>query len=105
MTSIVEKLIAAHSDQQFVFATTKREVFAVLDEIRNIVGTMEDFAQFPEGANGAVLFALLKNASTGCPDAGDFNHVHQGCQAALSTAFGVLREEIDWSPGLNLRQD
>ena len=105
MTSIVEKLILAHSDKQFVFATKKREVFARLDEIRNIVEAMEDFAQFPEGANGAVLYALLKNASTSCPDTGDFNDVHQGCQAALSTAFGVLREEIEWFPGLNRRKD
>jgi hypothetical protein len=105
MTSIVEKLIAAHPDKQFVFATTKREVLAALDEIRNVVEAMEDFAQFPEGTNGVVLFALLQNASTSCPDAGDFDHVHQGCQAALRTAFGVLREEIDWFPGLNRRKD
>ena len=105
MTSIVKKLIAAHSDKQFVFPTTKREVFATLDELRNIVEAMENFAQFPEGANGAVLYALLKNASTTCPDVGDFNHVHQGCEAALSTAFAVLREEIDWFPDLNRRKE
>jgi hypothetical protein len=105
MSSIVEKLIAAHSEKQFVFATSKREVLVALDEIRNIVAAMEDFAQFPEGANGAVLYALLKNASTSCPDAGDFNYVHQGCEAALRTAFVVLREEIDWFPVLNRRKD
>ena len=95
MASIVEELIAAHSDTQFVFATNKREVFAALEQIGKIVGAMEDFAQFPEGANGAVLYALLKNASTSCPDAGDFNLIHQGCQKALSAAFSVLREKID----------
>jgi hypothetical protein len=105
MTSIVEKLIAVHPESQFVVATTKREVFAALDEIRNTVEAMEDFAQFPEGSNGTVLYALLKRASKGCPDWGDFNYVHQGCLAALNTAFEVLGREIDWFPGLNHRKE
>ena len=94
MATIVERLIAAHADTQFVLATTKSDVLAALDEIRDLIGTMEDFKQFPEGANGAILFALLKHASTTCPDVGDFNYVYQGCQAALNTTFRVLSDEV-----------
>jgi hypothetical protein len=98
-SSIVEKLIAAHDDQQFVLATTRHDVLAVLDRIKGDVQQMEDFTQFPEGADGVILFALLKDRSRTCPDAGDFNQLYQGCQAALSTAFKVLEREIDWFPG------
>lgn len=98
-SSIVEKLIAAHDDKQFVLATTKHDVLAVLDRIKSAVQQMEDFTQFPEGPDGAILFALLHDRSRTCPDAGDFNRLYQGCQAALSTAFKVLGQEIDWFPG------
>jgi len=57
MSSLVEKLIAAHSENQFVAATTKREVFAVLGKIRSTVEAMEDFTQFPEGP--AAQFSML----------------------------------------------
>ena len=96
MTSIVERLIATHPDTQFVYPTTRQDVFAALDELRQVVEAMDDFSEFPEGANGAVIYALLKRASTTCPDAADFNDAHQGCQAALSTAFDVLSRETEW---------
>jgi hypothetical protein len=44
-----------------------------LDRIKSRVEAMEDFTQFPEGPAGAILFALLREASDMCPDAGDFN--------------------------------
>ena len=61
MTSIVEKLIDAHSEKQFVVATTKREVFATLDEIRRTVEAMEDFEQFPEGSSGVILYGSVED--------------------------------------------
>lgn len=99
MTSIVDKLIAAHADGPFVTATNKRDVRASLDEIRDVIEGMDDFSRFPEGASGAILYALLKAASRRCPDLGDFDHVHQGYQAALGAAFVVLRDETAWFPG------
>ena len=98
-SSLVEKLIAAHADKPFVVATTKHDVLAVLDRIKSAVQQMEDFTHFPEGTNGAILFTLLQDGSSACPDAGDFGHLYQGCKAALSTAFRVLEQEIDWFPG------
>lgn len=105
MASIVAKLIAAHPDEQFVFATTKRDVVAALDAIRSTVEAMGEFEQFPEGSNGVILYAMLKNAAITCPDTGDFGYIHQGCQAALSTAFEVINRETDWFPATNGSRD
>jgi hypothetical protein len=93
MSSLVEELIVAQPAEQIVLATTKREVFATLDAIRSTVEKMEEFTQFPEGSRGAILYALLKDASKSCPDVGDFNYIHQGCQAVLSAAFKVLSKQ------------
>ena len=98
MASIVERLIATHPDKQFVYPTTKQDVLVALDELRHVIEAMDDFAQFPEGANGAVIYALLKRASSTSPDAGDFNYLHQGCQAAMRTAFEVLSASVLYPP-------
>jgi hypothetical protein len=105
MPSIVDTLIATHPDGPFVYATTKPEVLATLDAIRRTIEAMPDFERFPEGSIGAVLYATLRHASTACPDPGDLNQVHQGCQAALSTAFRVISEDIDWFPSRNRPAD
>jgi hypothetical protein len=98
-STIVERLIAAHGGTPFLAAVTKRDVNMALDRIKSRVEAMEDFTQFPEGPAGAILFALLREASDMCPDAGDFNGVYQGYQAALTAAFTLLAAEIDWFPG------
>ena len=105
MSSVIDKLFAAYAEKEFVTATTKPEVFAMLDEVRRTVEAMEDFTQFPDGPSGVVLYALLENASRTCPDIGDFNYVHQGYEAVLNTAFKVLSEEIDWFPVSNPRRE
>jgi len=59
---------------------------------------MDDFDKFPEGAIGAILYAVLKNASETCPDVSDFGYVQQACSMAIDTAFEVIASEVEWFP-------
>jgi hypothetical protein len=95
MNSIVNKLNSAYP-KDWILPTSKTEALRTLDLIKATIEAMDDFDHFPEGDTGVILYALLKNGSCTCPDAGDFNYYHQGCEQILKTAFQVIAEEIRW---------
>ena len=94
MPTVAEKMIASYppESQSFVFDTSKEEAIRFLKGLANTIEEMEPFDRFPEGAQGVVLYALLKDLAWSCPDIGDFNYVRQGCHQVLDAAFGVLAE-------------
>ena len=88
----------AYPHKEYVHAATKSDVYQVLDRVRERVEDMGDFTAFPEGAPGVVLYALLKNAASACPDVGDFNYVRQGFEAILKASWDDIADTTEWFP-------
>ena len=91
---IMENAINRCSEVNILFPTTKDNVLKLLDTLRSSIMELDDFTEFPEGADGVILFALLKQTSNNCPDAGDFNHIYQGYQSVLEAAFKTIKEDV-----------
>lgn len=94
MSNILGNIINRYSEVNYIFPTTKDDVLELLDALKSSIEEMEEFTEFPQGADGVILFALLQKSSHSCPDAGDFNYIYQGYRSVLETAFKTVKEDV-----------
>lgn len=90
----MENINNGETNADYLFPTTKDNVLEMLDTLKKSVMEMEDFTEFHEGADGVILYALLKQSSHKCPDVGDFNYIYQGYQSVLEATFKTIKDDV-----------
>jgi hypothetical protein len=95
---IVEQLKSSYSDNErsFILKTNKETAIHRLREIEREIMALPDFDSFPEGANGVILYCMLKAEAQQCPDLGDFSYRRQGYEKMVQVSFEVIATETSW---------
>ncbi len=96
MSANVPRLLQNYPEKEFIRATTQREVFDLLVALKDWTAKQPNLSEFPEGACGVVICALLDLASVSCPDVGDFSHIYHGMQKILKASYDEISREIKW---------
>jgi len=95
MTTFAERMTTGYPEPAFVRPAMKADAVRLLDNLRSEILGLEEFSTFPEGADGVVIYALLKRASRACPDLGDFNYIHQGLKLVLDASHQEIATNTD----------
>lgn len=79
------------TETQLIFETSKDQVLAKQQRIRERVEKMAEFTEFPEGVTGVLIYNMLEMDA----DISDISHIKQGCEKILKAAGSVVVEEVD----------
>ncbi len=93
---MLERLLREYpgEQQRFVRAAGKAEVLAYLKGLAAAVERMEDFDRFPEGAMGAIIYALLEGRVSTCPDVDDFGDELRAIDRVARASFRALSDRF-----------